>query len=356
MYRDLVAFLAVLSVCAARPAPDTAGSLESISPSIGFPIDFVPSPAVLQNASGNLELPINPHLERAITVVSGWTGTSTFLPKRADLAMSLAIEIYWYWRLDDNSPITRTFIGPGFAPFDQFWYRITPIMRTGSFLTPRKLGVASCWMLAYVVSHDITSTQIQARINENAHGSIGTVDIIDVPGAASMAQSSIMALERTFRANETFNSVLQPGDQNSALRITPDEMERRWFGCIYKMLLFIVEHPISDLVAITLPLEPLDPSSSPPSKTYRFRCVPHDPRIRDYVDVTLYVAAVTRFVTWKLLADELLLLGSGVALGQPYSTAAFVRDGIAILAQLKVTVDGGEVDGDVTDVTDTATA
>lgn len=358
MYCVLVGCLAVLSVCAARPAQDATTSLDS-NPSMGFPIDYLPTTAILQNSSGTLGLPINPNHERDLTVRPGWTGTSTSLPERAELVMSLAIEIYWYWKMDHNTLIARLSRRRGEAPFQNFWYRITPLTHLGTSLTTQKLGIAYCWVLAYAVNQDITSADLMAQINENGHGMIGSIDITNVPvrdsnTAASTFQTSMKALVRSFWANETFNSVLMPGSRNGALQMLPEEMERRWFGCLDAMLLYVIQHPTSGLVATNLPPTPPGPSSSPPSSTYRFWRVPRDTSIKDYIDVIMYVPAATQFMTWKVLAEELLIMGSGVALGQPYSTMGFVRDGTTVLAMLKITVDGGAVGGDVTNVTATS--
>lgn len=134
----------------------------------------------------------------------------------------------------------------------------------------------------------------------------------------------------------------------------PGEMERRWFGCLDALLMYIILHLTSDVVANDLPPVPSTPSSYPPSRTYCFWRVPRDRSIQDYIDVTVYVPAATRFMTWKVLAEELLIMGSGLALGYPYSSMGFVRDGTTVLAMLKITVDGGALGGDVTNATATA--
>ncbi|CAL8583250.1 hypothetical protein XPA_008880 [Xanthoria parietina] len=358
MYCILVGCFAVLSVCVARPAQVATASLVS-HPSTGFPIDYLPATAVLQNSSGALELPTNPNHERDLTVRSSWTGLRTSLPKRPELVMSLAIEIYWYWRMDHNTGVTRSSRSRGEAPFENFWYSITPVTRLGTSLTTLKLGIAYCWVLVYAINEDVTSRDLVAQINENPHGMIGSILVTTSPRqdsstAPSMLQSSLKVLERSFWANETLNSLLMPGSPKATLQMLPEEMERRWFGCLDVLLMYIIQHPTSDVVANDLPPVPSTPSSNPLSSTYRFWRVPRDRSIQDYIDVTVYVPAATRFMTWKVLAEELLIMGSGVALGYPYSTTGFVRDGTTVLAMLKITVDGGALGGDVTNATATA--
>ncbi|KAL8672551.1 MAG: hypothetical protein Q9168_002987 [Polycauliona sp. 1 TL-2023] len=356
MYSFLLACLAVLRVCAARPAQDAAGQLGS-NPSTGFPIEDIPTPAVLQNASGTLQLPLNPNHERYLSVRSRWKPTSTSSPNRARLAMSLAIEIYWYWRMDHDPFITQLSRRQGEAPFEEFWYQVTPDASLGTSLTTRKLGIAYCWVLAYVVGlQEVASADLTAQIDEVGRR-IGSIDITSITvrensTAASMFQPSYNALERLFWANETFNSVLSPGSPIDTLQMLPADMERRWFGCVNAMLGYIIQHPTSGLVATDLPPTP----SSPTPKTYRFWRFPRDPRIQDYLEVTVFVPAATRFMTWKTLAEELLLMGSAVALGHAYDYIGTVRDGTTVLAMLKITVNGGAVGGNFKNATDTATS
>ncbi|KAL8833663.1 MAG: hypothetical protein Q9170_004149 [Blastenia crenularia] len=358
MYRVFISCLAVLSVCAARPAQNAPAALDHKRP-VGFPIDYLAAVTLLRKSSGTLELPINPNNDRRLTIIAGWTSARTSLPKRAELVISLAVQVYGYWIMADDTPVTRQIRKQEEAPFQDFWHQITPV---GNSLTTQKLGIAYCWALMYAVSMDITSANLKVTINEESHGlivSIGSVDIIYNPAvrdgntAGSTSQNSTEALEQSFPAKKESNTVLKPGSPNDALQLLPDEAAQRWFGCLNMLVFFIVQHHQSALVSITQPpLPPLQPFS----RMYRFWRVPGDTSILDYVEITVFLLPSPRFMTWRDLMREVLVMGRAVALGQPYSTIGNVMDGTAVLARVQIIVDGGRVGGDVKNNTNTATA
>lgn len=262
--------------------------------------------------------------------------------------MSLAIEIYWYWRDEDNTPVTHPIVRQGLVPFQSLQYLIQPANNPETSLTPYKLGIACLWVMSYVLVQDISSGLVTAQISEKRHGLVGSIAISNLAQADGNAASSTTPpfdkeLQRAFWPNGTLNSILRQGNQGAALR-TGSDRERRWFATLSEMLQYIIKHSQFDLVVNTLPPAPKTPSSSGSSITYRFWRVPRDPRVKDYVDVTIHMAAVIHYLRWKQLVEELLILGSGVALGYSYSTVGYVRAANTVLAIIKITVadDGDE--------------
>lgn len=95
---------------------------------------------------------------------------------------------------------------------------------------------------------------------------MGVVEIKNSPEAAATASSSAppedKQLEKILLVNETYSTASHPGvsaNGGAATLAVPRNMERRWFTCLYKLLLYIVAKHPSGSVANILPPSPPGP-------------------------------------------------------------------------------------------------
>ena len=338
MQHVVVGFLAILSICAARPVQDEApASLESGSPSLGFLPRDLPSAAaaIPLSSAGNLTFPLNPQDEHGIGTRYSTDSRRGFPPKGGELVMSLAIEIYWYWRDTSNVPIEHQISRYGEAPFRNFVYIIAPATNPRAILNPYKVGIGYCWTLINVLMHGSAwPSHITNYIYNRLDGrTVGTLSV-ENRGRAGDSGSSVAPnskqLERIFWPNSTFNSISLPGHSSVLKGTNYATVERRWFGCLASMLMLIIVQPMNNLVT-----EMLQPGRH--GVTFHYACTLQGTSTtkRDMIHITVYAAAASKRLTWKVLVEELLLFGSGVALGNPYESSGAVKDGDTLLAVIK---------------------
>lgn len=328
MHHTPACLLALLSTCTAWPVQDASASQS-------FSLEDPPATTFSPALHNNLTLPIVPTHGGNLLVYPSMDHHFGTPPKRGELAMTLAIGAYWYWMDKYNLAITYRREYRGKPPFEYFRHEVIPANLPAAPLTPVKLGTAYCRMLLYILSREITSGLLTARLmKETNRVMIGVVSIENKAEVEKKTSSkSTNELEKSMWANQTFDSTLQPDINASALQAS-DEFQRRWFRCLARMLFSIIVNNQGGLVADKMS------SRGMPSSIYRFLCVPTDPYNHDYIDITIYLAAARYALTWRKLAEQLLVLGSGVAIGHPGSTIGTVRSSDTVLATLKITVDG----------------
>ncbi|KAI4239900.1 MAG: hypothetical protein L6R40_005452 [Gallowayella cf. fulva] len=294
-----------------------------------------------QNTSSHLELPIDPNTP-SLEVDIAMSRNPGSRPSRGVLVMSIAVETYWWWRDFGNHRISRATTRRGEAPFDTFVFQQTP-SAPRNWVAPLQLGIGYAKVLMYVCSVDeITSGHITASIkNPQAypHDLIDTLEIKYYPrvgSASAKPPNGTQALEQTIWANETFNSILRPGNPSSVLRMTWEELDDRWIRTLRQLLFYLFEQSTTDLVA-----EKLQPTSGsqPP---HRFWRVPNDHSILDFVEVSIFTEAVEQRLTFRTLLEEVLLWGSEVVLVAEYDKVGVLRKGDLILASMVMTINGGQ--------------
>lgn len=344
----LIPLLAVWGICHARPVQDASVSLDSINPSMWFPLGYFP---ILENASGSLGLPIRPETSQHLIVEPRFDGRRGISFKRGLLVMSLAVEAYWEWKNDDTRPIARPTIRRALVPFQDFVYREVPSGIQGTSMNPLALGITYCSVLSYVSTQDITSGALTASITHRAargiEALVGRVEIFNQPQQlypkSSRSPALIKNLEETFWENTTLSHVLQPGNhsilqagnqQNASLQITPDEMELRWFGCMREFLFYVFGEPRTDLVTDKLP------TPSPGAKSYRIYRQKGDQRVEDYLEILIFPAAATLELRFQELMEEVLIWGAGVTLGEPYSTGGIILRERVNMAYVRIIING----------------
>ncbi|KAL8851903.1 MAG: hypothetical protein Q9221_003226 [Calogaya cf. arnoldii] len=343
MYSIILSLLAVWAVCHARPAQDPAIPLDLIKTSSGFPRQYLQS---LQNVSGNLDLPIEPHLEPAIHVdVRFARGGIPF--RQGSLVMSLAVEAYWQWR-EESNPMVSGFERRAEVPFQDFVYKGFPGGTIGYPMTPVTLGITYTTMLSEVLIQEIPSGTLYASTRYQAAGGtvkqIGQVEVYNQPNQPSTESPRTPALsehlEKKFWSNKTFTHTLQPGSgQISNLQITPNEMETRWFSCIREILFFIFQQRKTEQVGLKFHTSLTAPT------TYSLNCQKGRRPPVDSLQITFAPTIATLSLTFKTLAEEILVWGAAVTLGQPYGDTAILRDRDGTpIAVLKITI-GGVVSG-----------
>ncbi|KAI4184306.1 MAG: hypothetical protein L6R41_004837 [Letrouitia leprolyta] len=343
MYHSLVAFLTcLLSQCAARPAANgVASPFGSAIPSNGLPLQDLPAIAMDSSPAGNLKLPLS--FDRNIQ--ASFTPGSGNLPKGGMSVVSLAYEIYWYWRDDSTIPFHRTFDRHKW-PFEDFYYTVSPSNYPGLSLTPLKTGIAYSKALWSLVRLGWWPRVFEIEISERPSGlGLGTLSVKYEPshGADKAALNTVVqpsvskALEETLRVNSTFNSLLSRlSNENTSTpteAMIPDRlMEQRWYLCWTQLFRFIITRSTFGHVVDTFAPRPV------PLRSY---CdVSPSRTTRDETSLTFYGPAADprhRF-TWQKLADEVLIWGGMIIDGSLYSTMLYVKDGATTLATLSISI------------------
>ncbi|CAL8575766.1 hypothetical protein XPA_001670 [Xanthoria parietina] len=329
MHYPPAGLLALLYTCAAWPVQDvsTPRSLSLNNPaSQGF---------ITSALHSDLRLPISPDHGGNLLVYPSMDHRVGTPPKRGELAMTLATGAYWYWMDNRNGAMKHRLVYRGKPPFKKFKHEIIPANLPAAPLTPVKLGTAYCRMLLYILSREITSGLLTARLlTERNHVMIGIVSIENKPEIEKEMSSKFSKdFEQSVWANQTVSSVLPPGVESSALQAS-DEIQRRWFSCLARMLFSIMANNQAGLV------EDQMSSRGFPADTYHIPCNDTDPYNHDYVALTIYLAASRCALTWRQLAEQLLVLGSSVAIGHSARTIVPVKSSGTLLATLRISVDG----------------
>ena len=329
MHYPPAGFLALLYTCAAWPVQDVSAP-QSLS--LRNPPARTSSSSALHS---DLGLPISPDHGGNLLVYPSMHHRMGTPPKRGELAMTLAIGAYWYWMEMSNGALKHHRAYRGKPPFENFRHEIFPANLPAAPLTPVKLGTAYCRMLLYILSREITSGLLTARLlTETNRVIIGIVSIENKPEFGKGKSSiSTKEFEQSTSANQTINPSLPPDVEISALQAS-DELQRRWFGCLARMLFSIMANNQAGLV------EEQMSSRGFPSKTYHFPCNDTDLYSHDYVSLTIYFAASRCALTWRQLAEQLVVLGSAVAIGHSTRTIVPVKSSGTLLATLRISVDG----------------
>ena len=358
MHSIFIPFWAVLGLCAARPAQVAPAPSVSGSTSSGFHREYLP---IFQNTSDGLKLPFGPGWEHRITVNPSFISSRENAFKRGQLVMSLAVKAYQEWKDEANYPFNSATRQRAEPPFQDFVYSLSPNLPiAGVWLAPLSLGIAYCWIMTWVLQvEDISSGFLMSSIYQHHLGAfrnIGRVEIFNQSDQTDSASSNMLplfqTLEKTFWANTTLNSVLKPGNQqSSAVQVTSDELERRWFDCLRRVLLQMLERPKFDLVVEELPSDaPSDPERH--VKTYKFR---ESDDSKDYLVLVMFPEFATQRLTWESLVEQLLLWGAKVSFDHLYDTIAILNDGDTVIATMRIII-GGQVSSDSQSVGNVAAA
>lgn len=253
--------------------------------------------------------------------------------------MSISTSIYYCWVDTANTPISVEKVTRQ-IPFPNFVYTITPSFHWPSVFTPFKLGIALCWIMESVLDLPAWPGHIHVDIIENNRWRIGTLEIKNSPQAAAMSapQDEDNALAKILYPNETYRAIARPS-QSPALAVS-DGFERRWFTCLFKMLLYIFAKSSSGNVTDVLP----PPASGPNPRIYGFECV-HAGRNLGKVSLAVYPTAwqSQNQATWGSLAKTLLIFGTRVAEDEDgWDTEQLVvtHSGV-VTATIRITVDEG---------------
>lgn len=171
--------------------------------------------------------------------------------------MSLATTIYYAW-VDTTNESIRMPVRARKRPFPNFQYTVRPSAARGSVLNPLKLGIAYCWILDSVLKEQRWPGCINADIMENNHQSIGVLEVADIPQPTGTPSKALTDkdLEKLLFANKSYSTTTQPDYSANGPAPTlaiPTDIERRWFMCLYTMLLYVVARPNSGNVASELP-------------------------------------------------------------------------------------------------------
>ncbi|KAL8809551.1 MAG: hypothetical protein Q9223_003024 [Gallowayella weberi] len=301
---------------------------------MGFPPQLLPR---LWNPTGNsssvadLELPLDPNNTPGLrTVVQVYPGPWA-RPKRSELVMSLATEIYWYWRDTANRPIDVN-TNSQRPPFQKFLYNLRPSHVPGALFTPFRAGITCFRILAAVLARDLLTGHIVAETSLiPADKSIGTLYVTNTGSAhlpdSSVAATQIKELENGFWSNETYNFLLIHLEHNtSAMEVLDNVMERRYFKCLSEGFADIIRRPTFGLVTDLLP----SPSFPLTPINYNLRCNtgPATFLSRDKIIITIYplTPLQRQAFMWIKLAEELLVLGTSVSLGYHMDSIGIITD------------------------------
>ncbi|KAI4194361.1 MAG: hypothetical protein LQ346_003717 [Caloplaca aetnensis] len=294
----------------------------------------------LQGRRSNIGAPLRPENTDWLHVRIAYD-RSFKAAKGGELVMSLAATIYYAWVDTANEPI-GTPKRVRRIPFLNFQYIIRPSAAREAVLNPFKLGIAYCWIIDSLLKQQDWPGCINADLSDNNDRSIAILQVANVPqdsGAPPKAAAD-KALEKVLFANESYSTRTRRNHNGNgpglALAI-PIEIERRWFTCLYSMLLFIVAKPTTSRVASELPPFPF----STDVKTYHFTCDPEDPTNKDRIDV--YISSASRDarngLTWDALAKTLLLFGTRIADDGDWESEQLVVHQDVVTAALGISLD-----------------
>ncbi|KAL8908531.1 MAG: hypothetical protein Q9207_000741 [Kuettlingeria erythrocarpa] len=306
-----MAIFSLFAICSAKPAQGSSG----------FPVEYLPTLALPSSSfndstasAGNIGAPLRPESADWLHVYIGYDRTYK-AAKGGELVMSLATTIYYAWVDTANEPIGAS-KWVRRIPFLNFQYIIKPSVARKAVLNPFKLGIAYCWIIDGVLKQQDWPGCINADISDKNDQSIAILQVANIPqdSGAPPKAPAYKALEKVLFANESYGTMTRrkrnANGPGLALAI-PTEIERRWFTCLYSMLLFIVARSTTGRVALELPPFPF----STDIKTYHFTCDPEDPTNKDQIDV--YISPASREarhgLTWDAMAKTLLLFGTRIA-------------------------------------------
>ncbi|KAI4191393.1 MAG: hypothetical protein LQ346_004769 [Caloplaca aetnensis] len=302
IFSAAVSLTVCISVCLARPAEHElvqSGSLDSVDPLLGFPTEYLPitsTPSLNPTediSSYNLTLPINPDQHPDFRVEVEFSDRDRDRPRGIELVSSLATSIYDSWQDTANLRIQNPY-NERQQPFSRFYYQIRASNLPGTSLTPLKVGLATCEILALVLTHPWWPGQIRATLNDasefRSHQilNIGTIKIENFP-------TPYPATAAPMNPTDISNPVDSSSSSSNSLTI-PSIVERRWLICFTRAFLYFVSHPVSGIVTDDPRLSP-----KPTRATYHFPCGLGN----DQFDLTIDPAA-NKQSQWRLSWDRLI--------------------------------------------------
>lgn len=351
-----VTLFLLFAMCSAKPAQGSSGFPAKYLPTLALPSRYAVSclaadchrltsylPSSFNDSTApasNIGAPLRPENTDWLHVRIAYD-RSFKAAKGGELVMSLAATIYYAWVDTANEPI-GTPKRVRRIPFLNFQYIIRPSAAREAVLNPFKLGIAYCWIIDSLLKQQDWPGCINADLSDNNDRSIAILQVANVPqdsGAPPKAAAD-KALEKVLFANESYSTRTRRNHNGNgpglALAI-PIEIERRWFTCLYSMLLFIVAKPTTSRVASELPPFPF----STDVKTYHFTCDPEDPTNKDRIDV--YISSASRDarngLTWDALAKTLLLFGTRIADDGDWESEQLVVHQDVVTAALGISLD-----------------
>ena len=389
MFRIACVLILVASLCLARPAVDGTSSLLSRSPSVGFPVQYLPkigqpsksaynrfhrrarlmSCRDIHNQTNppahNLRLPIIPGHHAHFRSLVTYDFHRYAEPRLGEFVVSVAIRIIEYWLNEINAPIT-TRSSTRRRPYFDFEYILEPFPRPGAMLTPVKVGLAYCWLLQEVLEQRLSPAvpgYVRANLFEGSYRmQIATIEVAYRPvpsiksGRATIPNNTV---ETTQTSSREATTIVRPGGNatppNQITNLTiPSYRQKRWFTCYAKLLFEIVQMPKSEFVTNSLPGPPPDESPTVP-RAHHFNCEnPQEPGDTFIIFVYSAAEAVATRPTWARVARAAVEYGANVAAitGDPRPGAAgpkrdiFIGDDRVIC--LHVWIDGAPVGSSAT--------
>ncbi|KAI4222149.1 MAG: hypothetical protein L6R36_006367 [Xanthoria steineri] len=303
MHPSLLGFVALVGICSARPAQsdlsqDDASLLNG--PSNGFPVEYLPirvetpSQSSTQDISNtNLKIPIVPAQHRDFRPLITYVYEDR--PKGFELAASLAINIYTYWKDVVNQRIVRP-TSSRRLPFSNFLHTVEPRLTPGAVLTPVEVGLAYCYLLQGVIEKTPASWP--------GHMGVRMQDLSAGPERQKV-EIGVIIVENNPAGDTDRNTSPTPSNTTSATSKPPIpanvnsasiETEKRWLACWSKVLFFFTTHSPSARFT--------DDSHRAPSSTpvaYYWPCG----NAKDEMTVTLYPAA-SGVLLWDTIVRSML--------------------------------------------------
>lgn len=252
-----------------------------------------------QDISSNLTIPIIPTQHRDFRPLITYVYTDR--PKGFELAASLAINIYTYWRDTANQRILGP-ISSRRPQFFDFLHTVEPRLTPGAVLNPVKVGLGYCFLLQGVIAKTPASWpgHMAVRMLDLSSGTdrqkveIGVIIVDNSPpdeADANTISTPSNITDATFKPPSPSND----GGKSKELS-APIETEKRWLSCWTRVLFYFTRHAPSARFTDESHLAP-----SPKSVSYFWPCG----NGKDEMTVTVFPTA-SRVLLWDTLVKSML--------------------------------------------------
>ncbi|CAO1604823.1 hypothetical protein XANCAGTX0491_008363 [Xanthoria calcicola] len=248
-------------------------------------------------SSKNLKIPIVPSQHRDFRPLITYVYADR--PKGFELAASLAINIYTYWKDTANQPMVRP-TSSRRLPFSNFLHTVEPRLTPGAVLTPVEVGLAYCYLLQGVIEKTPASWPGHMGVRmqglsagpERQRVEIGVIIVENNPPGDADQNTSPTPLNT---ADATSKPPI-PANMNATELSALIETEKRWLTCWSKVFFFFTTHSPSARFT--------DDSHRAPSRTpvaYYWPCG----NSKDEITVTVYPTA-SGVLLWETIVRSML--------------------------------------------------